>query len=58
MPLNLLDRMDVEHVVKEIFRLYETYGESSYSEHDVSQTCHSLQCASLAEQDGQPTEVR
>ena len=48
--------MDVEHVVNEIFCLYETYGESSYSEH-VSITCHSLECASLAEQDGQPTEV-
>jgi predicted HD phosphohydrolase len=57
MPLNQLDRMDVEHVVNEICCLYETYGESSYLEH-VSKTCHSLQCASLAEQDGQPTEVR
>ena len=57
MPLNQLDRMHVEYVVNEIFCLYETYGESSYLEH-VSKTCHSLQCASLAEQDGQPTEVR
>jgi len=49
--------VDVERAVREVFRLFEKYGEGDYLGEAVSKTNHSIQCATLAEREGQPIEV-
>lgn len=46
-----------EVVVDGIFRLYEEQGSGSYLGDKISKTDHSIQCAMMAEKEGQPTEV-
>ena len=44
-------------VVDEIFRLYERHGNDAYLGDKISKTQHSVQCATLAEKEGQPDDV-
>ncbi|XP_069118280.1 2-amino-1-hydroxyethylphosphonate dioxygenase (glycine-forming)-like [Argopecten irradians] len=49
--------MDVEATVDTIFNLYQRHGSDDYIGEPVSLTEHMIQCALLAEQDGQSEEV-
>lgn len=49
--------MDVDKTVEAIFDLYQRFGANDYIGEPVSQTEHMVQCAMLAEREGEPTEV-
>ncbi|XP_033735349.1 2-amino-1-hydroxyethylphosphonate dioxygenase (glycine-forming)-like [Pecten maximus] len=49
--------MDAEAAVDAVFSLYERHGSGDYIGEPVSLTDHMIQCAVLAEQDGQPLEI-
>lgn len=46
-----------EAVIQEIVHLYHEHGDSNYLGEDVTKSQHSIQCALLAEKEGQPPEV-
>ena len=47
-----------DQALQEVFSLYEKYGEGDYLGEAVSKSDHSIQCATLAEKEGYPTDVR
>ncbi|XP_047491618.1 2-amino-1-hydroxyethylphosphonate dioxygenase (glycine-forming)-like [Penaeus chinensis] len=49
--------MDSEAVVKEVFSLYETYGDVDYIGEAVTQRQHALQAARFAEEEEFPAEI-
>src|SRR5471030_896024 len=54
--MKLFDR-DPEAVIKEVFSLYERYGDADYIGEPVSQLEHMSQAAMLAEDEGYDDEV-